>query len=318
MPSKISFLEVESVAAVAERWRASLTAQRKSPKTIESYLAATSALSDYLRRSGMPESIANVRREHVEAFITTRLGETTVRGALRSVNSVAIEYRSLRVFFRYAIDEGEIRTSPMDKMHPPKPADTLTPVIDDDQMRRLLKVTEGTTFEARRDRAMLLLLLDTGMRRTEIATLTVDAVDLTAGCVFVKHGKGDRERQVPFGPTTEVALSRYLRLRSGHRCAALDAVWLGMAGPMTGSGLYQILRARARQAGVGKLHPHQFRHSFAHRYLESGGQEGDLMMLAGWNSRAMLARYGRAVAGDRARAAYRAHSPVEGLTRGGR
>ena len=113
MPSKISELDVSSVAVIGERWRASLDAQRKSPMTINSYLAAVDALSDFLSRAGMPTVIAGIHREHVEAFVSARLRETTKRGSLRSVNSVGIEYRSLRVFFNYAVGEGEIRESPM-------------------------------------------------------------------------------------------------------------------------------------------------------------------------------------------------------------
>src|SRR5436190_9511517 len=201
MPSKIYELDVSSVAVIGDRWRASLDAQRKSPRTIESYLAAVDALSNFLSRAGMPTVIAGVHREHVEAFVSARLRETTKRGSLRSVNSVGIEYRSLRVFFGYAVGEGEIRESPMARMRPPKPGETMTPLVDDAAIRKLVKVTEGATFEARRDRAVILLLLDTGIRRAEIAGLTVDAVDFVGPFVRVR-GKGDRERQVPFGPTT--------------------------------------------------------------------------------------------------------------------
>jgi site-specific recombinase XerD len=314
MPSKISELDVSSVAVIGERWRASLDAQRKSPRTIDSYLAAVDALSDFLSRAGMPTVIAGVHREHVEAFVSARLRETTKRGSLRSVNSVGIEYRSLRVFFGYAVGEGEIRESPMARMRPPKADQPTTPLVDDAAMKRLLKVTEGASFEARRDRAVILLLLDCGLRRAEIAGLTVDDVDFAGPFVRVM-GKGRKERQVPFGPSTAIALGRYLRIRSGHRSSKLPGLWLGMAGPMTPSGLYQIVVDRARQAGLPKLHPHQFRHSFAHRYLASGGQEGDLMRLAGWTSDAMVRRYGKSGADERARAAYVAHSPVEGLLR---
>ncbi len=72
------------------------------------------------------------------------------------------------------------------------------------------------------------------------------------------------------------------------------------------------MRARIG-AGLPPIHPHQFRHGFAHAFLAAGGQETDLMRLAGWSSRAMLQRYGAAAADERARDAYRKLSPMDRL-----
>ncbi|MGI8684549.1 MAG: tyrosine-type recombinase/integrase [Acidimicrobiales bacterium] len=67
--------------------------------------------------------------------------------------------------------------------------------------------------------------------------------------------------------------------------ATTDALWLSAKGPLTASGIAQMLRRRAARADIPHLHSHMFRHTFAHTWLAEGGNEGDLMRLAGWRSR---------------------------------
>jgi integrase len=78
---------------------------------------------------------------------------------------------------------------------------------------------------------------------------------------------------------------------------------------MTTSGIGQMLTRRGAQAGVDHVHPHRFRHTFASGWLSGGGNEGDLMQLAGWKSRDMLDRYGASAAAARARDAHKRMSP---------
>ena len=93
-------------------------------------------------------------------------------------------------------------------------------------------------------------------------------------------------------------------MRAKHAHAHVSAVWIGPKGPLTDSGIYQLVQRRAAQAGLQGVHPHRFRHHFSHTWLDRGGAEGDLMELNGWNSPQMLRRYGRSAAAARARRGY--------------
>jgi site-specific recombinase XerD len=279
-----------------------LDATRK-PKTTRIYLAALDALIAHLKVNGMATNARSVRREHVESYIALR--RETVKPTTQS-----LEFRALQQFWKWALEEEEIDRSPMERMKVPKVPDVPVPVVSIEDFKKLLKTTEGRDYNDRRDAAILLTLFDTGMRLGEITGLRVEDVDLKDRLAYVT-GKGGHTRAVRFGTKTAVALDRYLRLRRGHRRADADGFWLGQDGPMTVSGIAQVVAKRCTAAGLPRLHPHQFRHTFAHAFLAAGGQEGDLQRLAGWKSPQMLRRYGASLADDRARKAYT--SPADRL-----
>jgi site-specific recombinase XerD len=97
-------------------------------------------------------------------------------------------------------------------------------------------------------------------------------------------GKGSRPRVVPFGAKTAQAIDRYLRIRTLHAHGRSTRLLPSQRGPMTPDGVREVLYRRSAEAGVADVHPHRFRHTFAHRWLAGGGQERDLVMLAGWRS----------------------------------
>lgn len=227
---------------------------------------------------------------------------------------VANIYGAVRSFLRWFADEyappGWV--NPASRIKNPKRPDAPLDPLDIGHFNKLLATCEPKTFAGDRDRALLLFLLDTGMRHQEVTDVAVGDVDLLSGEVLIRQGKGRKSRFVFVGPTTRRALAAYLRYREDDGETAL---WLTRTGtPLSRSGIFEVVRRRATAAGVPVPGMHEFRRAFAVNYLRAGGDVATLQRLMGHTDLRVINRYLKLLNED-LRRAHEQFSPVENLKR---
>ena len=200
---------------------------------------------------------------------------------------------------------------PMAGLRPPHVPESPVPVFAAGDLRGLERACTGRSFQQRRDAAVIAVFAATGIRLSELADIRYDPDDSRRADLdlwrreITVHGKGGTTRTVKISHDAARALDRYLRVRVRHAQACRPQLWLGInnRGPLTASGIYQVIARRGRECGV-EVFPYRFRNHFSHTWLDRGGAERDLMELNGWTSPQMLRRYGASARSARARRSY--------------
>jgi len=209
-----------------------------------------------------------------------------------SHNAVAESARRLRTFFRWCENEQICPNASAGLRLPRREIKAIQP-LSVAQVRALLNHCHGATFQQRRDDALLRLLIDSGLRVGELVSLDVGDIDLDGCRVFIRSGKGRKQRIVPVGARTVRSLAKYLAVRS-RAYPTSEALFVGHNGRrLTCRHTHNHLRRLAKRAGVEwiRVSPHSLRHTFAKMFLERGGNVFALQEILGHSSLVMTRRY---------------------------
>lgn len=288
-----------SLSAALEEFNLHQRVSRHSPKTLLHYAHSFGKFRAWLESEGVTD-VAAIEGRHIRAFMLSLEGSlkpSTLHGVMRDV----------RALFNFLEREELIVANPMRRVKMPKLDKTIMPAFSAEDVAKLERATEGKTARELRNRALVFLLLDTGLRLTECAALRVGDVDPVTGLAKVM-GKGRKERIVRLGTGAMRAYLRYVRVRGGMPG---EPLWLGKRGPMTAAGIAETLEKLGKSCGV-HAHPHKFRRTCALFMLRSGADVFSVQHLLGHSDLAVLRRYLAQTEADVTRAHER-HSPVDGL-----
>lgn len=268
--------------------------RRCSAATVDIYTRDLRGFETYMRESGGAEN---------EPLDPASVGLGDVRGwVMREVEagiapgSVNRKISTLRSFFRYLMREGIVAKNPVRDIKALRSGRRLPAFVEQSRMARLVEVLEEPSqeFAAERDALVLLMLYACGLRRSELAALTLQSLDLTDRTVRVM-GKGAKERLVPLLPAVADRLEHYLRVREKEKICneAENCLFLSNKGKaLTAAGVYGIVRGYLSLAGVqGKRSPHVLRHTFATHLMQHGASVRVVQQLLGHASLAATQVY---------------------------
>lgn len=225
------------------------------------------------------DALVNVSREQITGYMT-QLKEKGLAAA-----TIARKLAAIKAFYRFMTAEGYMDANPAEVVEAGTKGIKLPRVLSEDEVVRLLNQPDITSAEGFRDRTMLEVLYATGMRVSELISLTLERVDLNMKYI-IAFGKGSKERIVPLGSVAAEFLQQYLekvRPKLTHAGRNSNIVFLAFGGhELTRQRFWQIIRAYGRKANINKaLTPHILRHSFATHLLDNGADLRSVQELLG-------------------------------------
>lgn len=275
-----------------------------SPRTVSSYQSDLHKFLIFLTEIGI-EELSSIRKKHVLDFLLRE------RRAGISSRSNARRISTLRNLFNFGIKEKIIDFNPLETLEAPRLVKKLPEVLSHDEVERLLNAPDIGNFRGLRDKSMLETLYATGLRVTELVSLSMTSVNFTVGYVRCM-GKGSKERIVPMGKDALYWLKRYIqeaRPKMTNRKLSDDLYLSRLGNKMTRQSFWQIIKKYTAIVKIEKaISPHVLRHSFATHLLEGGADLRSVQMFLGHSDISTTEIYTH-IAQERLREIYNKYHP---------
>ena len=299
------------------------TTEGKSPNAIAIVTNSVSYFQDFLTSVGRSKDVTHISQIELRAFIlylqrkkcfsNHRFNHVQDKGL--SGHTINCYLRSLRIFFSWLVSEGITDSNPFDRVKIPRPPRKVIPTFADSQLQELLNVIDLRTAEGYRDHAIILTLLDTGLRVSELCGLKLSNLWLEDGMLKVL-GKGNKERLIPVGRHAQRCLWHYInRYRPEPAGSGCDFLFLTREGrPITKDRVEKMMAYYGKKAALKgvRCSPHTLRHTAAVKFLRNGGDVFSLQRMLGHTSLEMTRQYCELADTDVKRA-HSTASPVDNL-----
>jgi integrase/recombinase XerC/integrase/recombinase XerD len=262
-------------------------AEGKSPKTIGWYTEMLTGFARFLVTSG--------NRPVLEEFNVVSVREFVIHEQERKMSPYSVQgkVRALKAFASWLCDEGYTSERVLQNLKPPKVPINLIEPLTSAEIDQLVDCQNPLTAIGCRDIAILVVMLDTGVRLSELCDLRFEDAHVEQGYLKVM-GKGRKERMVPIGASAQKMLWRYIiHFRPEPMMKADNYLFLTLDGkPLRANAVKLLIKRWGKKAGVPRLHAHLCRHTFATNYLiHNCGDVFRLQQILGHTTLEMVRRY---------------------------
>lgn len=250
-----------------------------------------------------PESITRSQLEDVLCYCMDELNN--------SPGTINHRISTLKQFFKFLQQANYIESDPAEKLKKQKTKQVQVQPFTELEIKALLNAPDKRTFVGYRDYVTMMLLLETGIRLSEITNLKIHDINLEHNEILITNGKGNKERKVYFQYLMKEHLKKYLKVRG---TLEHDYLLIGRSNsPLRNKALQDRITIYGELAQINKrVSPHTFRHTFAKLYITNGGDAFSLQQILGHTTSEMTKKYVQLFGAD-LRQLHKKYSPIEGM-----